>query len=93
MAEVRKLEVNEVESRLRSASEAAEHVRRLQEEKEALLKEFERERRRFSAGEIAKDVFEDLRSVDVGFKAWLRESDSGLFCFMGKPGSGKSTLM
>lgn len=41
----------------------------------------------------AEDVFEDLRSVDVGFKAWLRESDSGLFCFMGKPGSGKSTLM
>jgi hypothetical protein len=30
---------------------------------------------------------------DAGFKAWLGDMDQGLFCIMGKPGSGKSTFM
>lgn len=35
------------------------------------------------------------KTIDMRFTNWLvaNEEDNGLFCFMGKPGSGKSTLM
>jgi dephospho-CoA kinase len=32
-------------------------------------------------------------AVQMSFKAWLETDDEGLFCVMGKPGSGKSTFM
>lgn len=32
-------------------------------------------------------------TIDIGFTRWLKGEDEDLFCFMGKPGSGKSTLM
>lgn len=35
----------------------------------------------------------DSTFIDVGFTKWLQGDEEGLFCFMGKPGSGKSTLM
>jgi hypothetical protein len=34
-----------------------------------------------------------FRTVDMNFKSWLHDSGEGLFCFIGKPGSGKSTFM
>lgn len=39
------------------------------------------------------DVREWSNPVNMDFKAWLEADGNGLFCFMGKPGSGKSTLM
>lgn len=36
---------------------------------------------------------EDVRTARVTFTTWLEGSEEGLLCFMGKPGSGKSTLM
>jgi dephospho-CoA kinase len=36
---------------------------------------------------------EDFQNIQVSFKAWLEADDEGLFCVMGKPGSGKSTFM
>lgn len=33
------------------------------------------------------------QDVEMSFKAWLEADDEGLFCVMGKPGSGKSTFM
>lgn len=33
------------------------------------------------------------KTIDVSFTRWLEGEPGGLFCFMGKPGSGKSTLM
>lgn len=33
------------------------------------------------------------KKINIGFKRWLEGDEEGLFCFMGKPGSGKSTLM
>jgi dephospho-CoA kinase len=38
-------------------------------------------------------VQDDFRKVEMSFKAWLEARDEGLFCVMGKPGSGKSTFM
>lgn len=35
----------------------------------------------------------DYTTVDMTFRIWLEGDDSLPFCFMGKPGSGKSTLM
>src|SRR3972149_10905547 len=60
MAQVRRIVLTNIESHLRSATENAENVRRLQDEMETLLDSFGREEARFRAGEIAKDVFEDL---------------------------------
>ena len=57
---VRKIELETVESNLRNVSSSAETIRKLQEEMEALLREYERERTRFRTGEIARDVFETL---------------------------------
>jgi len=37
--------------------------------------------------------WEDSEDVTMSFKAWLEADDEGLFCVMGKPGSGKSTFM
>lgn len=31
--------------------------------------------------------------VDMNFKSWLQNTNQGLFCIMGKPGSGKSTFV
>lgn len=39
------------------------------------------------------EMHTDSTFIDVGFTKWLQEDEEGLFCFMGKPGSGKSTLM
>jgi hypothetical protein len=39
---------------------------------------------------VSHDVLQD---VQMSFKAWLEADDDGLFCVMGKPGSGKSTFM
>jgi hypothetical protein len=36
---------------------------------------------------------DDLKDVQMSFKAWLEADDEGLFCVMGEPGSGKSTFM
>ena len=36
---------------------------------------------------------DDFQDVQMSFKAWLEADDEGLFCVMGKPGSGKSTFM
>lgn len=35
----------------------------------------------------------DWTKVDMTFKPWLEGGDEGMFCFVGKPGSGKSTFM
>lgn len=39
------------------------------------------------------EVHDYSNPVNIDFKAWLEGDGNGLFCFMGKPGSGKSTLM
>ena len=36
---------------------------------------------------------ERYHTVDMSFKSWLQQEGQGLFCVMGKPGSGKSTFM
>jgi hypothetical protein len=38
-------------------------------------------------------LYTSTKTIDMSFTKWLRQRDGGLFCFMGKPGSGKSTLM
>jgi DNA replication protein DnaC len=38
-------------------------------------------------------LYSKTKTIDMSFTNWLRQEDGGLFCFMGKPGSGKSTLM
>lgn len=38
-------------------------------------------------------VLTQSTTIDIGFTRWLECDEDGLFCFMGKPGSGKSTLM
>jgi hypothetical protein len=40
-----------------------------------------------------KEFHTRTKTIDVGFVTWLKGQDENLFCFMGKPGSGKSTLM
>jgi hypothetical protein len=37
--------------------------------------------------------YTDTKHTHADFKGWLRGQDENMFCFMGKPGSGKSTLM
>lgn len=37
--------------------------------------------------------WENSEDVQMNFKAWLEADDEGLFCVMGKPGSGNSTFM
>jgi hypothetical protein len=37
--------------------------------------------------------YDSSQDVEMSFKAWLEADDEGLFCVMGKPGSGKSTFM
>jgi hypothetical protein len=36
---------------------------------------------------------DEFENVQMNFKTWLEADDEGLFCIMGKPGSGKSTFM
>lgn len=36
--------------------------------------------------------WESYDTVDMSFKSWLQQEGQGLFCVMGKPGSGKSTF-
>jgi hypothetical protein len=36
---------------------------------------------------------DNSQDVQMNFKTWLEADDEGLFCVMGKPGSGKSTFM
>ena len=36
---------------------------------------------------------ERYHTVDMSFRSWLQQEGQGLFCVMGKPGSGKSTFM
>lgn len=38
-------------------------------------------------------AYTQTTKIDVSFTQWLEGEAEGLFCFMGKPGSGKSTLM
>jgi hypothetical protein len=38
-------------------------------------------------------LYTRTKTIDMSFTNWLSQEDGGLFCFMGKPGSGKSTLM
>lgn len=33
------------------------------------------------------------QTFDISFRSWLEQDAGGLFCFTGKPGAGKSTLM
>jgi hypothetical protein len=43
-----------------------------------------------------RNDFDDHTSIkifDASFTSWFESYDDNLFCFMGKPGSGKSTLM
>lgn len=41
-----------------------------------------------------KGLFHDrVDEFQMNFKAWLEADHEGLFCVMGKPGSGKSTFM
>jgi dephospho-CoA kinase len=47
-------------------------------------------RRRIGSEGLVRD---DFRNIQMNFKAWLEADDEGLFCVMGKPGSGKSTFM
>ncbi len=58
---VRKIELAAVESNLRNVSSSAETMRRLQEEMEAMVREYNRERGRYRTGEIARDVFRNLK--------------------------------
>lgn len=37
--------------------------------------------------------FGNWDTVDVSFRTWLDAGGKNLFCFLGKPGSGKSTIM
>ncbi len=61
MAEqVRRIVLSNIESHLRIATESAETVRELQDELQTSLEDYSREKARFDAGEIAKDVFRDL---------------------------------
>lgn len=39
------------------------------------------------------DSASDLMTIDTSFATWLGGETEDLFCFLGKPGSGKSTLM
>jgi hypothetical protein len=41
------------------------------------------------------DLWHSTKTIDSAFTNWLvsDEGEGNLFCFMGKPGSGKSTLM
>jgi hypothetical protein len=39
------------------------------------------------------EQYTSTKTIDMSFTNWLSQEDGGLFCFMGKPGSGKSTLM
>jgi hypothetical protein len=36
---------------------------------------------------------DSFHTINVNFKSWLQEEHGGLFCVMGKAGSGKSTFM
>ena len=60
MAEVRRIVLTNVESHLRSVTENVENVRRLQDEMETLMDSYSRELARYKAGELARDVYEDL---------------------------------
>ena len=57
---VKKIKLGAVEGNLRTVSSSAETIKRLQDEKEALMREHGRERRRYTSGEIARDVFSSL---------------------------------
>lgn len=48
-----------------------------------------------TSASYGNDRQEGPKSVDTKFATWLREEkeDGNLFCFMGKPGSGKSVFM
>lgn len=43
----------------------------------------------------ARDLWHSTKTIDGAFTDWLVSDgeEGNLFCFMGKPGSGKSTLM
>ena len=45
--------------------------------------------------EDESDLWHSTKTIDRAFTDWLvsDEGEGNLFCFMGKPGSGKSTLM
>jgi hypothetical protein len=53
----------------------------------------EGERRAPDYGHRSAYLLDRHRNVDAVFRAWLGNMDQGLFCVMGKPGSGKSTFM
>lgn len=44
--------------------------------------------------EDERDLWHSTKTIDRAFTSWLvsDEGEGNLFCFMGKPGSGKSTL-
>jgi hypothetical protein len=37
--------------------------------------------------------YDRFRTVDMNFKSWLQDEDRGMYCVVGKPGSGKSKFM
>jgi hypothetical protein len=41
-------------------------------------------------GKAERDRF---RTVDMNFKSWLQDKEGGMYCVVGKPGSGKSKFM
>jgi hypothetical protein len=40
-----------------------------------------------------EEKFDRFRTVDMNFKSWLQDKDRGMYCVVGKPGSGKSKFM
>jgi len=57
---VKKIKVGTVEANLRRVSTSAEMIKKLQDQKEAAMREYARERMRYRGGEIARDVFTNL---------------------------------
>lgn len=47
---------------------------------------------RYFYGHGSKE-YRETENIDMNFKTWLEAENRGLFCIVGKPGSGKSTFM
>jgi hypothetical protein len=42
---------------------------------------------------LGDEQWDRCRTVDMNFKSWLQDKDQGMYCVIGKPGSGKSKFM